>query len=591
MPGNFRRHLSGAATVFTALLAFLLPLKFGGLAVMPESGGFYPDDIFSWLYITFPPHALGIAGALLLSAAMSVIPQKISRRMILFILFWSMLPPVAAIPGAIRGHASETLGEIANLAGMGTFSAAAALLIAENKKRGILFAGMFFAGALLCAGYGIYQHFAGLDELREFAAEQMRKGVEIPLALQLKMADPRIFSTMASSNALASLLLLLLPLSLWFAFLWGGYFTPEKVSRRFFAVIFLGITGGALFLTSSRSAIFCPAAAAVVALLSYPGIKKYLRLTALVLLLAIITGSLFWVIRFGRGTASMVERVDYVRTAAIITAEHPCAGGGWGSFFRTHMQVKFSNTDEAARDPHNVIAAFTAQAGIFAGLAMTAVLLLPLAMLWRYRFTPGLPMAVFWCGVLFTLHSLLDCDWHIPALPAAMGMLYAAAIAEVTPENAPHLSGTAWKYFLPLPIVLVLISLRFNIEYLRGDHALAQLNDRISPASVETAQKNRHLDVKTLADKLITIRPADAIPWILLGNHYAMMQDLDNAKKCYEKARALDPGRPGSWAKLAYIARLQNDEEQAEKLMLRAHQIFPKNPRYDLQKFIEAGKK
>ena len=43
---------SGRDSVFTrivglvaAALIFLLPLKFGGLAVMPESGGFYPEDL------------------------------------------------------------------------------------------------------------------------------------------------------------------------------------------------------------------------------------------------------------------------------------------------------------------------------------------------------------------------------------------------------------------------------------------------------------------------------------------------------------------------------------------------------------------
>ena len=36
----------------TALM-LLLPLKFGGLAVMPEVGGFYPEALFDWLFISY----------------------------------------------------------------------------------------------------------------------------------------------------------------------------------------------------------------------------------------------------------------------------------------------------------------------------------------------------------------------------------------------------------------------------------------------------------------------------------------------------------------------------------------------------------
>ena len=33
---------------FAALLLVLLPLKFGTMAVMPESGGYYPENFTDW---------------------------------------------------------------------------------------------------------------------------------------------------------------------------------------------------------------------------------------------------------------------------------------------------------------------------------------------------------------------------------------------------------------------------------------------------------------------------------------------------------------------------------------------------------------
>lgn len=583
MPEKLRRKLDGSAVFLTTLLIFLLPLKFGGLAAMPETGSFYPEDLFSWLHITYPAHSLGIAGAAILAFAVLSSSRTLPGKIAVFIPVWSILPLAAALPGIIRGYAGENLGELANLAGIGTFSAAASLLIAEKKERGKLFAAAFLLGGLVCAVYGIFQHFTGLDELREFVAEQMRQGVAVSDAMRLKLSDPRIFSTMASSNILASLLLMIIPLAVYFAFVWGKNFEPVKISQRFFAVIFLAVAGTALFLTSSRSAIFCPAAAVIVAALSHPRLKKNLQLAAVTGLLIVLLLTLIWAIRFGRGTASMVERADYLRTAAVMTAKYPVAGGGWGSFFRTHMTMKFSDTDESARDPHNIIAAFASQAGVFAAIAMSAVLLLPLVMLWKYRFVPGLPMAVFWNGMLFSLHSLIDCDWHAPALPAAMGVLYAAAISEIPTGTETRLSV---RWLQLLLTALIPVSLALNIHYLRGDHALAQLCDRISPASAEVAQKKRHLKVADLTRDAARLRPREAIPWVMQGNYLLGMGDLAGAEASFLHAAELDPIRPGVWAKLAHIALRQNRREEAEKLMLKAHRIFPKNPRYNVQEFL-----
>ena len=76
---------------FAALLFFLLPLKFGGLAVMPESGGYYPENLTDWLFITMPPHSLAFAGMLMLLLALFTVKKKeYSPRLWIFAGAWMM---------------------------------------------------------------------------------------------------------------------------------------------------------------------------------------------------------------------------------------------------------------------------------------------------------------------------------------------------------------------------------------------------------------------------------------------------------------------------------------------------------------------
>ena len=563
--------------VMTALV-FLLPLKFGGLAVMPESGGFYPDDLFSWIFVTFPAHSPGVCGALVLALALCAV-RRPNRAVSRTLLLWCVVPTLAALPGLCRGYADESLGEISNLLGIGAFGAAAGLLVAADRAWGRRFAVALFAGGMATAVCGIHQYFFGLDELREFAAERIRNGAEIPVALQNKLQDPRIFATMASSNALTSLMLMLLPLAALFAWEWGAKFAPARVSRPLFAAVFLIPIAANMVFASSRASVLCLVIAAVVAAFSAPRLPGKYRLIAAVAAAAVLACGLFFAARFGRGFGSMAERADYLRTSAILAAEHPLTGAGWGNFFRTHMRIKLTDTDEAARDPHNVVAAFASQAGVLSGIVMLALLLLPLVLLWKHRFSPGLPMAVFWCGVFFTVHSLLDCDWHVPALPTAMTILYCAALAEVSPTE--ELSPRA-RTVLDLALAaLGVAAFVTNVHSLRGDREMSRIADILNPPKPESAPG--FFEAKECFERAKKLRPHSAAIRHLEGDWYARRGQFDLARERYLEAARLDPLRPGAWAALARIADLQGDRKTAAELMDKAHALFPKNKKYTLK--------
>ena len=198
----------------------------------------------------------------------------------------------------------------------------------------------------------------------------------------------------------------------------------------------------------------------------------------------------------------MGERADYLRTSTVLCAEYPLTGSGWGGFFRTHMKIKFSDVQETARDPHNVVALFASQCGIPAGLIMLWVLLCPLIFLWKHRFEKNLCGAVFWCGVIFTLHSLIDCDWQIPALIVIMGVLYTAALAQL-PEKK-YAKIPSWV-ITAAAIIISVGAWATTLWYIAGDVAITNLQDKVNPASLEMAHLSFPREKRSLQTILILI--------------------------------------------------------------------------------------
>ncbi len=566
---------------FAALLFFLLPLKFGGLAVMPESGGFYPENYLDWLFITFPPHSIGLTGAVLLVMAAISFREKLDKKQLIFALSWSILPALAVLPGMIRGDSVIALGELSLLLGCGSMIAAASLILNKEPDRAMLFAGAIFFGGIFTAFYGWHQHLYSLDEMRNFVAEQEAKGIPVSEGMRLKLTDPRIYSTLASSNTLASLLMIMSVLGIYFSGLWSRLVTPPKQAKYMMRIIFLLLFISVLVLTRSRSMIFCPVLAGVLALFSTDKIKWKWRLAGLAAGAVILISGIIIAAAVGRGVASMGERADYLRTSAILCAEYPLAGSGWGGFFRTHMKIKFSDVQETARDPHNVVALFASQCGIPAGLIMFWVLVCPLIFLWKHRFEKNFCGAVFWCGVIFTLHSLIDCDWQIPALIAIMGVLYASALAQL-PEKK-DVSLPSWGVWMAV-LLIAAGAWGTSYRYLAGDAALTALQDKVNPASLEMAQKYEAYPVEVLAAEVAKYRPRQAVIPIFCGDWYFRIRDLDAAEKFFKEAEKLDPERPSVYMRFARIALLRGKHDEAQKYLDRAGKLFPKSDKYTMEK-------
>ena len=571
--------------LFTVLLV-LLPLKFGGLAVMPEAGGFYPENFSDWFFISWPPHSLGYFGGGMLILLLLAGNLRLGKREAVIVLLWTFGTALAVLPGMIRGEKVIALGEISLLLGAGSMIFCAALLIREYPQWAAKFAAAIILGGVLTAFYGWHQHLFSLEEMRNFVAEQEAAGIPLSEGMRLKLTDPRIYSTLASSNTLASLLMIMLIIGWYLSEKWSEAVTPPRAARNVFRIFFILLFISVLILTRSRSALFCPLLAGMLALFSYPGIRRSWRLAGIIAGAVVVAGGLFFAVHFGRGVASMGERADYWRSCAILCMKYPLSGAGWGGFFRTHMRIKRSEVIESARDPHNVVASFASQCGIPAGMVMLAVLLVPLCMLWKKRFAGDLGCAVFWCGVIFTFHSLIDCDWQVPALIAMMGILYILAVSHL-----PSPADFSIRYAKVLIVFAAVAAAAGGIwsshRYIAGDRALSMLLDRINPPTPEAAAALAVYPVDLLAEKAAALRPEAAVIPVSQGDWYFNCGALAKAEKCYARALILDPERPAVYARLAKIALLRGDDSEAEKLMLKAHELFPKSRNYTLEKLYE----
>ncbi len=570
-------------TGLTAALLFLLPLRFGSLAVMPESGGYFAEYFADWFFVSnWHPHALAYFSApLLILAIFSCRKEKTGSRSLLFLLFWCIVPALAVLPGMINGDHIIAQGELSLLLGCAPLIAAAAILLNDRKERAVIFISAILLGCIVTAFYGWYQHFVTLPELREYIADQENKGIPVGEVMKLKLTDPRIYSTLASSNTLASLLMIAIVCSYWGGNYFSKYITPPHQGKWAIWIFSLLIYLPILLLTRSRSAIVCPVAAGIVALFSHPKIKLRWKLAGIAAGAIIIISGIALAYHHGRNLASMGERIDYWRSCAILCKDNPLTGAGWGGFFKTHMQIKLSDVDESARDPHNVVAAFASQCGIPAGLLMLAVLLLPLIMLWKYRFEPGIRSAVFWSGVIFTLHSMIDCDWQIPALIAIMGVLYVCAIAEnpgVIPEKIP-----SWSVNTIL-VIMAVSGVWISRVYLNGDYALSRLQDKVNPPNVEVHQQMAHIPFEKLYDDAKKERPDAAIIEMYAGDWFFQRNQPEQAYKHYTNALELDPVRPAAYARLAKLELRYGNQEKAEALMTKAHELFPKSRFYKMEK-------
>jgi hypothetical protein len=207
-------------------------------------------------------------------------------------------------------------------------------------------------GFLLVLAQGWEQRFGGLEQTRiYFSTYLYPKMKSVPPEFLKKMSSDRIFSSLFYPNALAGVILLLLPVTL--TVVWQARQRLTQSARMFLGLLIAIGALGCLFWSGSKSGWLLMLCLGLIALLRLPwgkGLK--VGLVAAVLLLG-LTG-FFWKYAkfFQKGATSVSARFDYWSAALQTARAHPVFGTGPGTFAIPYHRIKRPES-EMARLVHN----------------------------------------------------------------------------------------------------------------------------------------------------------------------------------------------------------------------------------------------
>jgi O-antigen ligase len=233
-------------------------------------------------------------------------------------------------------------------------------------------------------------------------------------AVLAKFAKDRVMGTLVYPNALAGIILLLLPVSLTLAF--SKKLRPIIRAAMIALTIFLGF--GGLFWSGSKGGWLIAMAIGGLYLFRLRWPVK-LKITAIIIVA--VLGSGIFAVRFhnyfAKGATSVVARFDYWRAAAQTAAANPILGTGPGTFQRPYAKIK-SPDAEMARLTHNDYLEQFSDSGIPGGIFYATWIFLALAIVGKriWKNADAISFAIF-AGLLgWFVQGLAEFSLFIPAL-------------------------------------------------------------------------------------------------------------------------------------------------------------------------------
>jgi O-antigen ligase len=319
-------------------------------------------------------------------------------------------------------------------------------LVLPRVRPGFFLAGLL-AGLAVVIVTGWQQRFGGLEETRRYFYAYLYPQMHtVPAELLQKVSSNRIFSTLFYPNALAGVLLLLLPVSL--ALVWGqaGWLTTG--ARKLLAGLLALGALACLYWSQSKGGWLLMLLLGLIALRRAPWPQRTkVMLVAAILAMGLAGFTLRFAGYFEKGATSAVARGDYWRAAVQTSLAHPLYGTGPGTFAIAYKQIKKPGA-EMARLVHNDYLQQASDSGLIGGAAYLGFITASLWFGWR-RLAPQGDWLRFsaWLGLLgWCLQSLLEFGLYIPALAwpglALMGWLLGSANGI---DNAPAARYTATR--------------------------------------------------------------------------------------------------------------------------------------------------
>ena len=235
-------------------------------------------------------------------------------------------------------------------------------------------------------------------------------------AMLARVAKGRVMGTLVYPNALAGVILLLLPVSLALAFNSTRQLKPPIRGAVIALTCLLG--GPGLFWSGSKAGWLIALALAGLWLLH---LKWPARLKAIVLTTVLLVGLAAFALRFhnyfAAGATSVGARFDYWRAALQTTRENPLFGTGPGTFQRPYEQIK-SPDAEMARLAHNDYLEQFSDSGIIGGIGYAAWIVLALLTVAQpaWRSSGYLQFSLFLGLLGWFAQGLVEFSLYVPAL-------------------------------------------------------------------------------------------------------------------------------------------------------------------------------
>ena len=599
---KFINNAQNITAAIAVIITFLLPLKFGSIAAVPEVAGFYPKQLLGWLVVAWPVYCFPIvAGGLLLGAVscFQLPKQQTFKPSFTTVVLWLLLPIVGTI-GFINASVWDfPLIQTIHLTGIVAWGAAIWLILANRPDYRSYFYIAFLASVAVTLLLSLEQYHSGFADTRAFIyAQELRTGVSINSDIDNVLNHPRVFGPFGLCNSLAAHLLLTIPLCLALLWQWCGKIDPPKISRAIFIIPFTLVALFVLYLTGSRAALLAIIAAIAVFSLLLPLNKKIKIMTIIVGLIGCI-GGVIAMKYYGRTFASITVRIDYLLRSAEIFLKHPWAGSGWGDFFHDYMRIKTIFHKEAPHTPHNIIMAFASQTGIAGLVAISAALCYPMVYGAKKILnakqsiieTIIKPKSMILLGLLaWTIHSMADINLQIPGTMATVMLL---VIILTLPNKAPKASSNtlsmniAWRL---IAVIFAGVALYVGIRLMKFDYAMSILNENCD-GRTKTKEEFFSIQPNKIMKSLkrcTELAPYSPYPYRMAAMFMANRGYIQQAQGLYLEALKRSPERPSIYFQLYRLNRTTGNHAIAIEYLVKAVKMFPKNEKY-LQAALDEG--
>ncbi len=399
------------ALLFGAFLGLAL-LKFGNPCILEQLVE-RPTNTLEWVMNSWPVSlAWWLLPGLIVLGFFASSPWTTKTKLAWLPLVWfgwQCLSATHAVSSALTVATLQHFAACLICFYLGLF----ALATTQNLR---LFFTALLGALVIVIAVGWQQHFGGLAETRKYFFAYIYPTMKtVPPEYLKKISSDRIFSTLFYPNALAGVLLLLLPVSL--MLVWQTQERLTAGARNLLAGL-LGLGGLAcLYWSKSKGGWLLMLLLGLVALLRLRFERKVkLILVGSILVVGLAVFALRFAGYFQKGATSVSARGDYWRAAAQTAVANPIFGTGPGTFAIPYAKIKKPES-EMARLVHNDYLQQASDSGFVGAIAYLVFVVGSLWMTWRKIAQDDWLKFFVWLGLLgWSLQSFLEFGLYIPAL-------------------------------------------------------------------------------------------------------------------------------------------------------------------------------